>query len=668
MADEESGAGPGGETPGSWRQGWASAGAIAATILLIGLIVMVAISNRQRDEAFVWERQTYNVMLLTRSADATMARSEAALGRYVLNEDPATGTLYYHEWRASGRIIAELQRLVRSDPKQRARIDELKALYQKRGQELSTAANAAAAGIGSGGVPWFFQAGMSETGPALRRKLDEIAAAERVNLRQRMEETRAIAAQAQNFTQWLGWLGLLIAIGAIVLGLLAYRAITERLLARQEAETEANRAMALDRAVQERTRELRETNDRLREEAAERAAAEAQLRQVQKMEAVGQLTGGIAHDFNNMLAVIVGGIDLARRQLPAANDGVALHLDNAMEGATRAAALTRRLLAFARSEALVPEAVAPAELVKGMLDLVDRSIGERITIETEFPEEPWHVWADISELENAILNLCVNARDAMHGQGQLTISVANVALKRHQVNDLEGGDYIRISVADTGTGIPPELLERVFEPFFTTKPVGKGTGLGLSQLFGFARQSGGDVAIQSAQNVGTTVSIYLPRSTRTAGEIRERVRPAPPVEAPQAAPDTFILVVEDDARVSRATVGALEELGYIPLACSSGAEALEILEEIPQISLVITDVMMPEMTGPELVGIIGERFPHMGILFVTGFVGEAGEAEALTDYDLLRKPFTVAGLANAVAAALRRVSGSPPASASEAAE
>jgi nitrogen-specific signal transduction histidine kinase/ActR/RegA family two-component response regulator len=420
--------------------------------------------------------------------------------------------------------------------------------------------------------------------------------------------------------------------------------------------------------VQERTRELREANDRLRDEAAERAAAEAQLRQVQKMEAVGQLTGGIAHDFNNMLAVIVGGIDLARRQLEGPNDAAALHLDNAMEGATRAAALTRRLLAFARSEALVPEALAPAELVEGMLDLVDRSIGERITIETEFPQEPWHVWADSSELENAILNLCVNARDAMHGQGQLTIQVANVTVARREVGDLAVGDYVRISVSDTGTGIPPELLERVFEPFFTTKPVGKGTGLGLSQLFGFARQSGGDVAIKSEQNVGTTVSIYLPRSTRLAGEARERPRQAMVEEAAPAAPDTLILVVEDDLRVSRATVGALEELGYVPLACASGAEALEILEEIPGISLVITDVMMPEMTGPELVRVVRDLHPHIGILFVTGYVGEAGEAEALTDYDLLRKPFTVSALAGAVAAALRRVSGLPPASASAAAE
>ncbi len=670
MAEEETGAASDERSSGSWRRGWASAGAILATILLIGLIAMVTVTNRQRDEALAWERHTYDVMLLTRTADASIARSEAALGRYVLNEDPATGTLYYTEWRAAGRQIGELRRLVRRDRDQRARTEQLTALYRRRGQELSTAATAAAAKRGSGGVNWFFQAGQSQTGPELRGKLAEIAGAERNTLRARMEETRMFAAQADKFTGWLGWLGVLIGIGAIVLGLLAYRAITDRLLARQEADSEASRAMVLEQAVQERTRELRDANDRLRAEAGERAAAEAQLRQVQKMEAVGQLTGGIAHDFNNMLAVIVGGLDLAKRKLRGPKREVELHLDNAMEGAARAAALTRRLLAFARSEPLMPEAIAPAALVEGMLDLVDRSIGERITVSTHFASEPWQVWADGSQLENAILNLCVNARDAMNGQGQLNISIDNVAVEAGEVSELAAGDYVRISVGDTGVGIAPEHLERVFEPFFTTKPVGKGTGLGLSQIFGFARQSGGDVAIASTPNIGTTVSIYLPRSTRSADAGQERVRSAVEADTPLPAPSgTEILVVEDDLRVSRATVGSLEELGYRPIACPSGAEALQILEQNSAIELVITDVMMPEMTGPELVRVVGDLYPHIAILFVTGFVGEAGEAEELTGYDLLRKPFTVSALAEAVANALaHRVSGSPRPSASEAAE
>ena len=661
--------GPGREE-GSWRRGWASAGAILATVLLIGLIVMVTLSNRARDDALNFERRTREVIILTRTVDANIARSEAALGRYVLDELQTTGTLYYTEWRQAGRNILHLRRLLRDDPGQVRRVDTLTRIYNERGRELAAAAAQAARKTGSGGVPLFYQAGRTETGPAIRRTLTEIAQEENRKLRLRIERTRLFAERADKFTEWLGWLGVLIGIGAIVLGLLAYRALSEWLVARQEADSESHRAMALERAVQERTRELRDANERLRAEAGERAAAEAQLRQVQKMEAVGQLTGGIAHDFNNMLAVIVGGLDLARRKLHGSTREVEFHLDNAMEGATRAAALTRRLLAFARSEPLMPKAIAPAALVQGMLDLVDRAIGERIAVQTRFDERSWHVWADTNQLENAILNLCVNARDAMDGQGQLTIAIENVAVAARQVAELPPGDYVRISVSDTGTGIAPEHLERVLEPFFTTKPVGKGTGLGLSQIFGFARQSGGDIEIESEVGKGTTVSIYLPRSLRLAGEDAERAHaPSGNGEPPPQLANATILVVEDDPRVSRATVGSLEELGYRPIPCASGAEALSELERRSDVDLVITDVMMPEMTGPELVRILAERYPEIAILFVTGYVGEAGDGEELSGHQMLRKPFTVAALADAVAEALSRgISESPPASASEAAE
>jgi signal transduction histidine kinase/CheY-like chemotaxis protein len=655
---------------GSWRRAWAGVGAIVATVLLVALVAMVALSNRARDEALAWERHTYEVMLLTRSVDATMARAESTLARFVLDEIPQTGRIYYSQWRSAGYQIAQLRRLLRDDPEQLTRIERLRALYEERGREFAAAASSAVAKQESGGVPLFYQAGRSSTGPALSDTLAAIADSEREKLRERMAETRRFDERADKFTEWLGWFGVLIGIGAIVLGLVAYRLITERVIARQEAETEANRAAELERAVEERTRELREANDLLREEAAERAAAEAQLRQVQKMEAVGQLTGGIAHDFNNMLAVIVGGLDLAKRKLRGPKREVEFHLDNAMEGATRAAALTRRLLAFSRSEALLPQAVAPGALVEGMLELIDRALGERITVQTRFPDEPWQVWADTGQLENAILNLCVNARDAMGGEGEVGITVENVTLTAPQ-GELEPGDYVRIGITDTGSGIPPEIQDRVFEPFFTTKPVGKGTGLGLSQIFGFARQSGGDVAIQSTVDVGTTVSIYLARSHRVAEAAAERqAGPRPAADRPQGAhAGATILVVEDDPRVSRSTVGSLDELGYHPIACSNGREALNVLTDMPEIELVVTDVMMPEMTGPELVRILAERHPHIPVLFVTGFAGEAGEAEELTGYDVLRKPFTISALASAVATALSRgVSVSPSASASEAAE
>jgi signal transduction histidine kinase/CheY-like chemotaxis protein len=662
-----------GERSISWRRTWLTLGAIVGTVLLIVLVGLVTMTNRARDDALAWERHTYEVMLLTRTIDDNMARAESTLARFVLDENPITGRLYYSQWRQAGHQIGILQLKLRYDPEQSRRIEQLRRLYRTRAEEFAAAASSAVAKQETGGVPLFYQAGLSSTGPAIRDALDEIAQQEREKLDERMAQTRRWDEQVDKFTGWLSWFGLVIGVLAITLGLLAYRLITERVIARQEAESEASRALALEQAVQDRTRELSEANDRLLAEAAERAPAYPRLRQVQKMEAVGQLTGGIAHDFNNMLAVIVGGIDLAKRKLRGPRRDVEFHLDSAMEGATRAAALTRRLLAFARSEPLLPQAIAPGELVKGMLELIDRSLGERITVETRFPREPWRVWADTNQLENAVLNLCVNARDAMHGEGQLGIWVDNVSLYQSQVGELAAGDYVRISIADTGTGIAPEHLERVFEPFFTTKPVGKGTGLGLSQIFGFARQSGGDVAIDSTVGVGTTVSLYLPRSLRApeigaerGGPVLEHVEGLPPASA-----NATILVVEDDPRVSRATVGSLEELGYVPIACASGREALNIIGLHPEIDLVITDVMMPEMTGPELVRIIAERHPDVSVLFVTGFVGEAGEAEDLAGYELLRKPFTVSALANAVHAVLARragLSGSRPAPTSEAAE
>ncbi|HEX8261973.1 MAG TPA: ATP-binding protein, partial [Allosphingosinicella sp.] len=567
------------------------------------------------------------------------------------------------DWVYAGNQIAQLRSLVAGTPEQLARVEKLKSLYQQRGVGFAAAAAAAAKHKATGGIPLFYQAGQSGLGGEVRDLLTGIATAERQDLRGRMADTRASSDRADELTDWFGWLAVMIGIGALTLGFLAFRAMRERIEALREADSESSRAGKLEQAVRERTQELSAANERLLSEAAEREAAEAQLRQVQKMEAVGQLTGGIAHDFNNMLAVVVGGLDLARRRLSGDRREVEMHLDNAMEGATRAAALTRRLLAFARAEPLLPSNLAPSELIEGMLDLVDRTIGERITVRTRAPAEPWPVRVDTNQLENAILNLAVNGRDAMDGEGELRIEVDNVTLADNQVNALPAGDYVRLSVADTGSGMPPEVLERVFEPFFTTKPVGKGTGLGLSQIFGFARQSGGDVAIDSEVGRGTIVSLYLPRAEPAENEGQAAAAHAPAGEAEDApAAGTSVLVVEDDPRVSRATVAALEELGYRPIPCSSGREALDALSAGPAVELIITDVMMPEMTGTELVRKASALYPWIAILFVTGYVGEAGDADDLAGYDILRKPFTVSGLAEAVRVALaRRPIEQPPA-------
>jgi signal transduction histidine kinase/ActR/RegA family two-component response regulator len=656
------------ERSSDWRRGGlASAGAVLLTIILVALVLMVTESNRARDRALAAERHSYDVMLLTRTIDGAIAQAEGALGRYVLDGDRKTGSIYYDQWLVARQQIDELERLVREDRGQLERVKQLRGLHEVRGRELS-APLAAASHKGLTAATLFYQAGMTQSGPNLRNKLAEIATSERAQLRARMDETRTASDQADKLGEWLAWLAALIGIVALAMGYTAYRAMGERLDAVRQAESEANRAELLEERVRERTRELVEANERLKAEGAEREAAETRLRQVQKMEAVGQLTGGIAHDFNNMLAVVVGGLDLARRKLSGSRREVEFHLDNAMEGATRAAALTRRLLAFARAEALLPVSIAPATLIESMLELIDRSLGERIVVRTSFPGESWNVRVDVSQLENAILNLAVNARDAMDGEGALAIDVENVTLRDGQVAELAAGDYVRIGITDTGAGIAPENLDRVFEPFFTTKPIGKGTGLGLSQIFGFARQSDGGVDLKSKLGIGTTVSLYLPRSTAEedqGGESPDGMRDSP--AAPAA--DTKILVVEDDPRVSRSTVGALEELGYRPIACSGGREALELLEREKGIKIVVTDVMMPEMTGPELVREVSRLYPDMAVLFVTGYVGEASEAGGLSGYDLLRKPFTVAALAEAVATALsRHPSGQPPAEAEEAAE
>ncbi len=633
----------------TWRGVGTASGALLAALVLLAMVFLVAMSSRARDEAVASERHAYDVTLLTRTLDASIARAEAALGRFVLDEQAETsGNIYYSQWRLAGQQIKQLDRLVAADPAQNARVDQLEQLYRKRGEEFALAARATVAK--RGGAGYFYAAATSGTGRDLSSKLAEIATSERQSLEQKMAESILFASRTRRLTDYLSILGVIVGFGAIFLGWVAVRALRLNAASRKEAESEAERAETLELAVRDRTQELWEANQALKAEAAEREAAEAQLRQVQKMEAVGQLTGGIAHDFNNMLAVVVGGIDLAKRRLNGPRREVQHHLTNAMEGATRAAALTRRLLSFARSEPLLPERVDSRELVAGMSELLDRTLGERIKIVTRLDGDAWPVFVDSHQLENAILNLAVNARDAMEGTGTLTIETANVSVAANEVGDIRPGDYLRLSVSDTGCGMTDEVKERAFEPFFTTKPVGKGTGLGLSQIFGFAHQSGGEVGIESELRKGTAVSLYLPR-TEAAAPLRLHPQAAGGESEP-TVPGARILLVEDDQRVRAATVDALEDLDYRPVACGSGAEAIELFDA--QIfDLVISDVIMPEMTGPELVRILKARKPEVAVLFVTGYVGE-GESEDLIGYELLRKPFTVGALASAVAAALAR--------------
>jgi signal transduction histidine kinase len=482
-----------------WRRGGAAAAGLLAALVLLAMVVLVAISNKAREQALTSERHAYDVALVVRNVSSSVSRSEAALARFVLDEDPkGSGNIYASNWQLAGHQINQLEKLLRGSPDQRQRVIDLQRLYQTRGQELALAARAALSGEGQSGISYFYSAAKTGTGKALDDKLEEITRAERQSLRTRIQQSQFFSAQADQFTDYLSWLGIVVGLGAVFLGVVAVQALRQNALARRLAESEAERAEALEQAVRERTQELWEANQALKGEMAERQAAEAQLRQVQKMEAVGQLTGGIAHDFNNMLAVVVGGIDLAQRRLNGPRREVLMQLQNAMEGATRAAALTRRLLSFARSEPLLPERVDSKDLIGGMSDLLDRTLGERIRIEVEIAPDTWPTYVDPHQLENAIVNLAVNARDAMDGQGMMRIETRNVKVAANEVGDIRPGEYVKISVTDTGCGMAPEVKDRAFEPFFTTKPVGKGTGLGLSQIFGFAHQSGGCIPRRSS--------------------------------------------------------------------------------------------------------------------------------------------------------------------------
>ncbi len=386
----------------------------------------------------------------------------------------------------------------------------------------------------------------------------------------------------------------------------------------------------------------------LETEMAQRSEAEAQLRQMQKMESIGQLTGGIAHDFNNMLAIVIGSLDMARRRMTGdANPAIGRCIDSAAEGARRAAVLTARLLAFSRRQPLSPQVLDANRLVGGMSELLRHTIGEHIVIETVLADGLWHAFADAGQLESAILNLAVNARDAMPGGGRLTIETANAVLDERDTDGLEAvepGDYVLIDLTDTGTGMPPEVIERAFDPFYTTKEVGKGTGLGLSQVYGYVRQSGGHVRLRSEAGQGASVRIYLPRHR---GDGLPVAAPHADDAAPPGDPGRIVLVVEDEAAVRDMTVDALRALGYTVLHASDGRQALARLAAQPRIDLLLTDVVMPEMNGRQLAERVRALRPEVRVLFTTGYTRDAVAPEAGPDgaAALLPKPFTIAQLA-----------------------
>jgi PAS domain S-box-containing protein len=399
------------------------------------------------------------------------------------------------------------------------------------------------------------------------------------------------------------------------------------------------------RAAEEQLRALNETLEaRVAEEINVRQQTEAALHQAQKMESIGQLTGGIAHDFNNLLMAVMGSLELLQKRLPDDPQLTRL-IDNAMEGARRGSALTSRMLSFARRQDLRIAAVDIPALFGGMADLLQSSLGSMIAIETAFPADLPPVLVDPAQLETALINIAVNARDALHDSGTITITASEASVTRE--SGLEPGHYVRLAITDTGEGMDEATLSRAREPFFTTKGVGRGTGLGLSMVHGLAQQSGGRLVLRSTPGEGTTAEIWLPVATAD--------RPAAVPEAPQPAPGReevrplVVMAVDDDALVRMNTVAMLEDLGHTVVEAHSGHDALEKFEHAG-VDVVITDHAMPLMSGTQLAAALHARRPDLPIVLATGYAELPDGADP--GLPRLAKPFTQAQLASLMQAIL----------------
>jgi signal transduction histidine kinase len=384
---------------------------------------------------------------------------------------------------------------------------------------------------------------------------------------------------------------------------------------------------------------------RIQERTAELEQANEQLRQAQKMEAVGQLTGGIAHDFNNLLQGVTGSLELIRRHIRAGRtEGLERFIDAAMASAQRAAALTHRLLAFSRRQPLDPRAVNANPLIASMEELIGRSLDARITLQVLAADDLWLTLCDPNQLESAILNLCINARDAMPDEGTLVISTSNVVLdvsEARRLGDIEAGEYVRIAVSDTGVGMSPDTVAKAFEPFFTTKPIGQGTGLGLSMIYGFVRQSGGQVRIDSTLGRGTTVNLYLPRYALDAQAAEEPAAVDVSLASRPAA--GTVLVVEDDEIIRALIVETLEDMGFDSREAADGPAGLAILQSGQTVDLLVTDIGLPGLNGRQVADAARVLRPGLRVLFMTGY---AENALSGSDYlgkgmALITKPFAI---------------------------
>ena len=580
-------------------------------LIACGLATFATISSERADK---WVTHTLRVREAIIKLYSDVRDAETGQRGFLLTKDPNYLQPYA---RARADIPATeslLSSLISDNPSQTALLTQLHTLIDKKLDELQqtvqlntqrddgAALNLVKTGVGR---QWM------DDIQALTQQLDQNEAAlldQRLNTSRR---TRLILLISTLFS-------------ALLAGLLAYRVHREG-AARQQVIEEKNQA--------------------LEEQIQQRENVEMRLRQVQKMEAMGQLTGGIAHDFNNMLAIIVGNLEMSTRQLGRGDENLRDMVSRALSAAMRGADLTKRLLAFSRMQALRPKSVDVNDCVRSMLMILQRTLGEDIHIETTLGSGLWRAFIDRPQLESALLNLAVNSRDAMQGKGQLTIETSNTYLDQTFANariEVTPGQYVMVAVTDTGNGMTPEVLRRAFDPFFTTKEIGQGTGLGLSQVHGFIKQSHGHVQIYSELGIGTTVKMYLPRaSAQQDAEVFTETM----VFTLNASKK--VLVVEDDDEVRHFVVACVNELGYAAIPAESADVAQQKLATHPDIELLLTDVVMPGKNGRQLVETVRPFYPKLRVLYMTGYPRDAIVHNGILDSDvrLITKPFSMQELA-----------------------
>ena len=592
-------------------------------LLLMGVIAATAWFGAQRGTANAAVQRVLDVELQLSGILSLMQDAETSQRGYLLTGDEA----YLQPYEAARRSIAgemdELRTLMAGSPGQSDHLAALKKIIDDKFVELVSVIDRRRAGATGEALALVSEGTGKRLMDRLRAILGEMRAVQGGLLLQQQANVEAANRRMQFGT---------IAAFLLLLGVAGFA------LVKVQQQT-----LGLITA----NSDLQSTHGKLVQEVLHRERVKSQMRQAQKMDAIGQLTGGLAHDFNNMLAVIISALNLLTRRMERGEANLRELVDAAIDGAQRAATLTHRLLAFARQQPLSPEPVDANKFVGGMSDLLRRTLGETVRMETVLAGGLWRIHVDAPQLETAILNLAVNARDAMGEGGRLTIETANAHLDdayAAQHIGVPAGQYVLIAVTDTGSGMTPETIDRAFDPFFTTKATGRGTGLGLSQVHGFVKQSLGHVKIYSEIGSGTTVKLYLPRfhgPEEPAIEVKQH-------RALQTGrPEEVVLVVEDEAQVRHLSVEALCELGYTVLQAPNAVTALRVLDEQAGVTLLFTDIVMPDINGRKLADEALRRKPGLKVLYTTGYTNNAIIHNGVLDpgVHLITKPFTLEQLA-----------------------